>query len=101
MLHHDPSGDFVQDFRARFAGPLLVNSGFGIVTTRDEAVSLVADGHADAVVVGRPAIANPDLVRRWKDGLPLNEPDPSTFDGEGATGAKGYTDYPFYRESFS
>lgn len=101
MLHHDPSGDFVQDLRARFAGPFLVNSGFGIVTTRDEAVSLVTDGHADAVVVGRPALANPDLVRRWKDGLPLNEPDPSTFYGEGATGAKGYIDYPFYQESFS
>ena len=101
MLHHDPSGDFVQDLRTRFGGPFLVNSGFGIVTTRDEAISLVADGHADAVVVGRPAIANPDLARRWKDGLPLNEPDASTFYGEGAKGAKGYTDYPFYQESLS
>ena len=98
VLHHDPSCDLVQDFRARFGGPLLVNSGFGVVTTRDEAISLVADGHADAVVVGRPAIANPDLARCWKDGLPLNETDPSPFYGEGA---KGYTDYPAYQDSLA
>lgn len=93
ILHHDAKGELVQDLRERFKGTLLVNTGFGEVTTRDEAVALVADGHADAVVVGRPAIANPDLARRWRESLPLNEPDPSTFYGEGA---KGYTDYPFY-----
>ena len=94
ILHHEPTGELVQDLRARFAGTFLVNTGFGVVTTRDEAVALVADGHADAVVVGRPAIANPDLARRWKESLPLNEPDASTFYGEGA---KGYTDYPAYQ----
>jgi 2,4-dienoyl-CoA reductase-like NADH-dependent reductase (Old Yellow Enzyme family) len=43
--------------------------------------------------VGRPAIANPDLARRWNESLPLNEADPSTFY---ADGAEGYTDYPAY-----
>ncbi|TDL33210.1 alkene reductase [Arthrobacter nitrophenolicus] len=94
ILHHEPTGELVQDLRARFGGTFLVNTGFGVVTTRDEAVNLVADGHADAVVVGRPAIANPDLARRWKEALPLNEPDPSTFYAEGA---KGYVDYPAYQ----
>jgi N-ethylmaleimide reductase len=94
ILHHEPTGELVQDLRARFDGPFLVNTGFGVVTTRDEAVALIADGHADAVVVGRPAIANPDLARRWKESLPLNEMDPSTFYGDGA---KGYTDYPVYQ----
>jgi N-ethylmaleimide reductase len=94
ILHDEPSGELVQDLRARFNGTFLVNTGFGVVTTREEAVSLVADGHADAVVVGRPAIANPDLARRWREGLPLNEPDQSTFYGEGA---EGYTDYPVYQ----
>ncbi|WP_426998432.1 alkene reductase [Pseudarthrobacter sp. N5] len=94
VLHHVPSGELVQNLRSRFKGTFLVNSGFGEITTRDEASSLVSDGHADAVVVGRPAIANPDLVRRWREGLPLNEPDPSTFYGEGAA---GYTDYPAYQ----
>jgi N-ethylmaleimide reductase len=94
ILHDEPAGELVQDLRARFNGTFLVNTGFGVVTTREEAVSLVADGHADAVVVGRPAIANPDLARRWREGLPLNEPDQSTFYGEGA---EGYTDYPVYQ----
>jgi len=57
-------------------------------------ISLVADGHADAVVVGRPAIANPDLVRRWREGLPVNETDAATFYADGAA---GYTDYPAYQ----
>ncbi|WP_423183846.1 alkene reductase [Arthrobacter sp. NyZ413] len=93
ILHHDPQGELVQDLRERFRGTFLVNTGFSTITDREEAVALVANGHADAVVVGRPAIANPDLARRWRESLPLNEPDPSTFYGEGA---KGYTDYPFY-----
>jgi 2,4-dienoyl-CoA reductase-like NADH-dependent reductase (Old Yellow Enzyme family) len=91
VLHHEPTSELVQDLRTRFNGTFLVNSGFGTVTTREEAASLVADGHADAVVVGRPAIANPDLARRWKENLPLNEPDPSTFYADSSA---GYTDYP-------
>jgi 2,4-dienoyl-CoA reductase-like NADH-dependent reductase (Old Yellow Enzyme family) len=91
VLHREPSSELVQDLRARFNGTFLVNSGFGTMTTREEAASLVADGHADAVVVGRPAIANPDLARRWKENLPLNEPDPSTFTPDSSA---GNTDYP-------
>jgi N-ethylmaleimide reductase len=98
ILHHEPAGELVQNLRERFRGTFLVNTGFGVITSRDEALALVADGHADAVVVGRPAIANPDLARRWREGLPLNEPDTSTFYGQGA---KGYTDYPFYEETLS
>ncbi|MEV8041906.1 alkene reductase [Arthrobacter sp. NPDC080082] len=94
VLHKDADSELVKDLRARFDGPFLLNTGFGVITTRDEAVSLVADGHADAVVVGRPAIANPDLARRWREGLPVNEPNQSTFY---ADGAEGYTDYPFYQ----
>lgn len=91
ILHKDPSGPLAQDLRTRFGGPVLINSGFGAITTRDEALAILDDGHGDAVVVGRPAIANPDLVRRWQEDLPLNTPDPQTFYSEGA---KGYTDYP-------
>ncbi|MBT2566131.1 alkene reductase [Arthrobacter sp. ISL-85] len=94
ILHHEPTGELVQDLRERFGGTFLVNTGFGVITTREEAVNLVAEGHADAVVVGRPVIANPDLARRWKESLPLNEPDASTFYADGAT---GYTDYPLYQ----
>jgi N-ethylmaleimide reductase len=93
VLHADPASDLVQGLRARFGGPILVNSGFGTTTTRDEAVALLEDGLGDGVVVGRAVIANPDLVRRWLENLPLNEPNPLTFY---APDAVGYTDYPAY-----
>lgn len=96
VLHHEPAGELVQDLRERFNGAVLLNTGFSTVTTREEAFALIADGHADAVVVGRPAIANPDLARRWQEGLPVNEPNQATFYG---AGAEGYTDYPFYGDS--
>ena len=75
-----------------FGGVTFVNSGFADVTTRDGAAALVADGVGDAVVIGRPFLANPDLVRRWREGLEENEPNQATFYGGGA---EGYTDYPF------
>jgi 2,4-dienoyl-CoA reductase-like NADH-dependent reductase (Old Yellow Enzyme family) len=91
VLHAEPTSDLVQGLKARFGGVFIANSGFGTVTTREEAESLVSSGAADAVAVGRLAIANPDLVDRWRNGHPENEPDPATFYAEGAT---GYTDYP-------
>ena len=51
----------------------------------------VAEGKADLVAFGRPFIANPDLVRRLKEDLPLAELDPATTYGKGAP---GYTTYP-------
>lgn len=94
VLHNDPASALVQDLRVRFGGTFLLNTGFGVITTRDEALGLMSQDLADAVVVGRPVIANPDLVRRWSEDLPLNEPDASTFYGPDA---KGYTDYPFHQ----
>jgi 2,4-dienoyl-CoA reductase-like NADH-dependent reductase (Old Yellow Enzyme family) len=91
VLHKEPTGRLVQDLRERFGGPFIVNSGFGSVTTREEAITLVEEAHADAVAVGRLAIANPDLVERWRGEHPENQPNASTFYG---SGAEGYTDYP-------
>jgi N-ethylmaleimide reductase len=91
VLHADPSGEFVQGLRDTFAGPMMANSGFGVVTTREEAMAIVEEGFADAVAIGRPIIANPDLVRRWSEDLETNEPNPATFYGPDAV---GYTDYP-------
>ena len=54
---------------------------------------MMADDLGDAVVVGRALIANPDLVRRWREELGQNELDFSTLYADGAT---GYTDYPAY-----
>ena len=91
VLHAEPGGDLVQELRRRFDGPLIANSGFGSPTTRDEAVQLIGDQHAEAVAVGRLVIANPDLVERWAGEHPENVPNPATFY---AAGAEGYTDYP-------
>ena len=91
VLHAEPAGDLVQELRERFGGHLVANSGFGSITTRDEAVRLIEAAHADAVAVGRAAIANPDLVERWAGEHPENEPKAHLFY---APGAEGYTDYP-------
>jgi len=93
VLNRDPAGELVRTLRTRFGGPLLVNTGFSEVTTREEAIALLDDGLGDGVVVGRAVIANPDLVRRWLENLPLNEPNAATFYGPDAV---GYTDYPAY-----
>ena len=61
------------------------------MTQLDEAQKIVDELGADAAVVGRMLIANPDLVERWKSGAELNEPDMATFY---AGGPKGYIDYP-------
>jgi len=91
VLHREPAGELVQELRRRFDGPLIANSGFGSVTTREEAVRLIDSAHADAVAVGRAVIANPDLVERWAGEHPENEPKAHLFY---APGAEGYTDYP-------
>ena len=87
----EPLESLVKDLRARFGGPVLLNDGFGAVTTLESVESLLATGLAEAIVVGRPFLANPDLSERWKQGAELNEPNPDTFYGGGA---EGYTDYP-------
>lgn len=91
VLHAQPDGELVQRIRSRFDGVFIANTGFSRATTREESLALVEDGHADAVAVGRPVIANPDLLERWLGGHPENEPDPATFY---ASTAAGYTDYP-------
>ncbi len=92
FMHSDPAGELMRDLigRARANGRtrVILNYGFGQVTERDDAEKLVQQG--DAVAVGRLAISNPDLVRRWEEGLPVTAPDESTFY---TGGEKGYTDY--------
>ncbi|WP_040338958.1 alkene reductase [Candidatus Blastococcus massiliensis] len=96
VLHQEPGGELVQELRRRFGGPLIANSGFGTVTTREEAVQLIDAAHAEAVAVGRAVIANPDLVERWAGEHPENEPQPHLFY---SNGAEGYTDYPVLEQA--
>lgn len=87
----EPDDELLPVLKQAWSGPFLLNTGFGRDSNRDEMERLVADGVADAVAVGRPFIANPDLVARWRSGAELNEGDSSTWYGGGA---EGYTDYP-------
>ena len=50
------------------------------------------------VAFGVPFLANPDLVERYKNNLPLNEADQVTFYGGDET---GYTDYPFAEQKIA
>jgi len=87
----EPREELVRDLRDRFGATVLLNDGFGDVTTLDSVEQLLGTGLADVVVVGRQFLANPDLAERWRRGADLNEPDMDTFYGGGA---EGYTDYP-------
>lgn len=73
--------------RSRFPGAWIVNNGYG----REDGMEAVESGRADLVAFGRPFIANPDLVRRYRENAPLNE-----LRSEGMYGGdeKGYIDYP-------
>jgi N-ethylmaleimide reductase len=79
--------DTVGYFRARFQGPLIANLGFD----KASANNVINNGQADLVSFGKPFIGNPDLVRRLREDLPLNESIPETY-YQG--GAEGYVDYP-------
>ncbi|NUP13226.1 MAG: alkene reductase [Polyangiaceae bacterium] len=68
-------------------GPFLIGGSF----EKDSAVRAVKEGTTDLVGFGKAFIANPDLVRRFREGLELSAPDATTFF---TPGAKGYTDYP-------
>jgi N-ethylmaleimide reductase len=76
--------------RSRFAGPYIANNGYDLARAR----AAIRGGGADMVAFGIPFLANPDLVRRYREDLPLNTADTSTFYGGTAS---GYTDYPSYR----
>ncbi|MGO1385725.1 MAG: alkene reductase [Arachnia sp.] len=87
----DPAADLTVHLRSRFDGPIMTNTGFAEVTTKQEASAIIDNGQGDLVAVGRAFIANPDLAERWRTDAPLNEPNPETFYGGGS---EGYTDYP-------
>lgn len=84
-------GQSIDALRQIFDGPYIANNGYD----RDMALRAVATGHADMIAIGRPFIANPDLVERYKQNAPLNEGDRNTYYGGGRS---GYTDYPTLAE---
>jgi hypothetical protein len=75
--------------RKNFTGKIIAAGGF----EPDAAEAAVRDGDADLVAFGRHFVANPDLPKRIRLGLPLNAYDRDTFY---TFDSRGYTDYPFY-----
>ena len=83
-------GSMKMTFRNVFKGKLILSGGYDAVRAEND---LAAD-KCDLVAVGKPFLANPDLVTRWQTGAAVNEPDMNTFYTPGAI---GYTDYPVLR----
>ncbi len=46
--------------------------------SKDKAEAILNEDKADLVAFGRTFLANPDLVNRMRNNLPLNKPDDST-----------------------
>ncbi len=81
----------LSEFREVFDGPLMGNCGYDV----DAAEAAIQSGDADMIAIGRPYIANPDLIERYRNGWPLADSDPSQwYSGEHVE--EGYTDFPVY-----
>ncbi len=80
-----------ETIRGKFTGTLILSGGYD----KARAEEALQSGKADLIAMGRPFLANPDLVERLKTDAPLNAPDFTTFY---TPGEKGYTDYPVLAE---
>jgi N-ethylmaleimide reductase len=78
-------------FRKLFNRTLILSGGYDAARVESD----LAAGKCDLIAVGRPFLANPDLVERWKTSAPVNAPDMATFY---TPGPKGYTDYPVMKK---
>lgn len=87
-----PDYPVMEKLREVYTGCIIQNGGFGAETGAE----CIARGQADAISFGRPYIANPDLVARFRDGLPLAE---ANFDYAYVGEETGYTDYPAWSGS--
>ena len=74
-------------FRRIFKRTLILSGGYDAARAESD----LAAGKCDLIGVGKPFLANPDLVERWKANAAVNTPDVSTFY---TPGPKGYIDYP-------
>lgn len=82
------SAQIKQKFRELFIGALILSGGYDAARAEKD----LADGSGDLIAVGRPILANPDLITRWQAGAALNELNMDTFY---TPGPHGYTDYPY------
>lgn len=82
-----PDFDTLAFLRANWSGPIVTNN----MLTLEKAEAMIDNRAAEAVAFGRPFIANPDLVARFRAGADLAKPDyTQLYTGE----ERGFTDYP-------
>ncbi|OYT11304.1 MAG: hypothetical protein B6I19_11685 [Bacteroidetes bacterium 4572_114] len=86
-----PEKSTVPFYRKIFNDTLISCGGHSL----ESATRMLENNEADLIAFGKPFISNPDLVERFRQGAPLNEPDKSTFYHGGA---KGYLDYPLMEQ---
>ena len=55
--------------RANYKGTLITSGGYGIKSASEG----ILENKFDLVAIGRPFIANYDLIRKIRDNLPLEE----------------------------
>ncbi|MCA3561101.1 MAG: alkene reductase [Aestuariivirga sp.] len=93
LVDHSPMGappvpaTIKETVRKLFKHTLILSGGYDAARAEKD----LEEKACDLVAVGRPFLANPDLVARWTSGTALNDIDFSTFY---TPGPKGYTDYP-------
>ena len=73
---------------------MLITGTKGDKLDTERAEPALVRGAADLIAIGRPFIANPDLVERYRNEWPLAPlADPATWYAGEPTSA-GYTDFP-------
>ena len=81
--------------RHNFKNTIIQCGGFD----KTKAETEIENGLADLIAFGRPFINNPDLVERLKNELDLSSD--LKMDLFYSADEKGYTDYPFYKDTLS
>ncbi|UCS92175.1 alkene reductase [Echinicola marina] len=84
--------DFIKKFRKWYSGNIIF-AGF---LTKERAFAMIEKNLIDLAAFGRPLIANPDLVERFKHNYPLAEGKRDLYYGNSP---EGYIDYPKYENS--
>ncbi|MCB1168118.1 MAG: alkene reductase, partial [Leptospiraceae bacterium] len=93
LVDHSPMGApvpeprTVEAIRKAFSRTLILSGGYNAET----AEKALEENKGDLIAFGRPMLANPDLVERFRNGAALNDPDMNTFY---TPGEAGYLDYP-------
>ncbi len=86
-MMHVAGEQIAPTFRKLYRGNLVLNGGY----LKADAQTALDSGAADAIAIGVPFIANPDLVDRLKHDLPLTESPMRTWY---MGGDEGYLDFP-------